>query len=164
MKKIVLFFLLLVFCGCTKTDARFEVESYLNKFKNHDEEVIASLDELLVNTDLDSEDKELYKLVMKRQYTDLKYQIKEERYNGDEAYITVLIEVYDYVKSKNDALKEIGNRDEINLVLKKMDEEDKRVEYTLDFKVNYQDDKWVLEKPDKVVLEKIHGIYDYEGD
>ena len=171
MKKLIIIILGLFICGCTKTDARYEVENYLNKFKNHDEAVISSLDEILNNNDIDEEDKQLYELVMKRQYTDLEYQVKEERYNGDVAYITVLIKVYDYEKSKNDALEEIKNNSEydnsekkMHLVLKKMDEEDKRIEYTLDFKVNYQDDKWVLEKPDNTILEKIHGIYDYEED
>ena len=171
MKKIVVLILCLILCGCTKTDARYEVESYLNKFKNHDEAVISSLNDILDENELDSEDKELYELVMKRQYTDLEYKVKEERYNGDIADITVLIKVYDYEKSKNEALEEINNSSEydseekkIHLVLKKMDEENKRIEYTIEFKVNYQDDKWVLEKPDKTVLEKIHGIYDYEED
>ncbi len=171
MKKVIVFILCLLGCGCTKTDARYEVESYLNKFKNHDEAVISSLNDILDENELDSEDKELYELVMKRQYTDLEYKVKEERYNGDVANITVLIKVYDYENSKNEALEEINNSSEydtdekkIHLVLKKMDEENKRIEYTIDFKVNYQDDKWVLEKPDKTVLEKIHGIYDYEED
>ena len=166
-KIIIIIFSCFIFGGCIKTDARFEVESYLNKFKNHDEAVVSSLNDIL--DELDDEDEELYELVMKRQYTDLEYKIKEERYNADEAFITVLITVYDYEKSKNDALKEIGNEgvsaeERLHLILKKMDEEEKRINYTIDFKVFYQDDKWQLEKPSYEVLEKIHEIYDYEED
>lgn len=168
MRKIIIIIVsCFIFGGCIKTDARFEVESYLNKFKNHDEAVVSSLNDIL--DELDDEDKELYELVMKRQYTDLEYKIKEERYNADEAFITVLITVYDYEKSKNDALEEIGTEvvsaeERLHLILKKMDEEEKRINYTIDFKVFYQDDKWQLEKPSYEVLEKIHGIYDYEED
>ena len=172
MKKILIIFLSILLCGCTKTDARYEVENYLNKFKNHDERVISSLDELLKNENIDDEDKDLYKLVMKRQYTNLEYKIKEEKYNGDEATITALITVYDYENSKNNALEKINNEPseydteekKLHLILKMMDEEEKTIDYTLDFKVTYQDDKWQLEKPNMTILEKIHGIYDYEED
>lgn len=172
MKKLIIILLCFFILGCSKTDARFEVESYLKKFQNHDENVISSLNELLSNENLDEEDKNLYELVMKRQYTDLEYKIKEEKYNADEAIITVLITVYDYENSKNLALEEINNHPDeynteekkLNLVLKNMDKEEKRINYTLDFKVNYLDNQWQLAKPNTEILEKIHGIYDYEED
>ncbi len=172
MRVFFLIFLCLFFCGCTKTDARFEVESYLNKFKNHDELVRQSLNDILEEQQLDDEDKSLYELIMKRQYTDLEYKVKDEKYNGDEAVISVLITVYDYENSKNLALEEINDNpfkydtldERLHLILKKMDEEEKRIDYSIDFKVFYYDDKWVLDKPSISVLEKIHGIYDYEDD
>ena len=49
MKKVIVFILCLLGCGCTKTDARYEVESYLNKFKNHDEAVISSLNDIFAS-------------------------------------------------------------------------------------------------------------------
>ena len=31
------------------------------------------------------------------------------------------------------------------------------------FKLNKKDGDWVLENPDRVVLEKLHGLYNYEN-
>ena len=44
-----------------------------------------------------------YKELMKKQYKDLTYTIKEELIDGNNATVTVEIEVYDYNKAINDA-------------------------------------------------------------
>ena len=36
------------------------------------------------------------------------------------------------------------------------------VDYDVKFYLSKKDDKWELDEPDRVVLEKIHGMYDYE--
>ena len=164
MKRLILVVLLMFSFGCTKTNASYEVTSYLNKFKNHDEQILASLDKILLTKGLSDSQSDLYKLVMKRQYSDLEYDIISEHYNGDEANIEVLITVYDYENSKNKALDEISSTDDkIDLILKMMDKEEKRVSYTLNFRVLY-DNGWHLQNPSMTDLEKIHGIYDYEED
>ncbi len=168
MKKKLTFLLILLFsAGCTKTDAKFEVESYLNKFQNHEKEVINSLDSVLNTDKLSENQKNQYKIIMKRQYTDLTYKITDEHYNGDEAKIEVIIEVYNYAKSKKKALeslKDVSDENILNKELEMMDKENERIKYTLIFTVQNKEGKWQLQSPNKEMLEKIHGIYEYELD
>ena len=175
MKKFFLFLICIFFLtGCSKQYAVTPVKEYLNKFRNHDVEVTSSLEELLRQEDLLKEQALLYELIMKKQYVDLEYEIKEETYNGDHAVIQVLVTVYDFSHSKNEALLEKNDKIDlyiledgsfdkdsyINLQLKYMKNEKKRISYTVSFFVNFIHDEWVLETPDHVVLQKIHGLYD----
>jgi len=169
---LILFFV----SGCTNNHASDPVKEYLNKFRNHDKDVSNSLAELLRQENLTKEQNELYELIMKRQYVDLEYKIKEETYNGIKAIITVDITVYDYQYSKEKAIEEReANKDEyylsdgtylkdkfVNLQLKYMKEEMRRVKYTIDFDVTLHNKEWTLETPDYKVIEKIHGLYDYQ--
>ncbi len=176
MKKFCLLLGVLFFLtGCTNNKAIDPVVSYLEKFRNHDKEVMSALDELLRQEDLLEEQEDIYKLIMKRQYTDLEYSIKEEIYNGNKATILVDIMVYDYENSKQKARLErdehlkdytlssgVVDKDKfMNLQLKYMKEEKKRVKYTLLLSVKWEQEEWVLEPPDYKVIEKIHGIYSY---
>lgn len=177
MKKIILILMsLLLFSGCSNKDAKDEVINYFNKFKNHDIEVKNSLEELISNENLTNEQSAKYELIMKKQYQYLEYKIVEEIYNGDHANINVEITVYDYLNSQKKAEKYLNeNRDKFlidnsinelkykNLQLSYMEEESKRIKYTLEFNVNYINNKWVLETPNHIVLQKIHGIYNYES-
>jgi len=174
MKKIILFLFLIIFCitGCTNNHPEDAVKEYLNKFKNHEKDVIASLDELLVEENLLQEQNELYKLIMKKQYTDMDYMVEEITYNGNKAKVKVLLEVYDYQHSKKETSKNkedfteenglINEEKYINLQLKNMKEEKRRVKYTVEFNVNLHDKNWVLETPNREIIEKIHGLYNYE--
>ena len=48
--------------------------------------------------------------------------------------------------------------------LKKMDEVKDTVDYDITFNLNKVDGQWKLESPDRIILEKIHGLYDYTSD
>lgn len=168
MKKILLlFFSIIFFSGCSTTLAGDAVETYLMKFKNHEEEVLKSLDELISYENLSLKQQEQYRLVMKRQYQDLTYKTVQEYYNGDKAIITEEIEVYDYNKSKRET-KEYYEEHQSTLTkgqyqemqLKAMATEQKRIKYTIDFELNYQEDGWHLTNLDYTILQKIHGIYE----
>ncbi len=175
MKKIILIILCLFLCGCTNNEAKDAVKEYIYKFKNHDKEVMQSLEELIIHENLTEQASNDYRLVMKKQYYDLEYKIIEEIYNGNKATVIAEITVYDYKKSKQESkeykethqeefLKEDNTLDEIkykNLQLKYMQEETSRVKYTIFFSTYYENDEWHLEKPDYTVLQKIHGIYEY---
>ena len=59
----------------------------------------------MVDTDplMDETQKGTYTDIMKKQYEDLTYDIKDEVINGDTATVTAEIEVYDYYKINQDA-------------------------------------------------------------
>lgn len=177
MKKIILIILCLFLCGCTNNEAKDAVKEYIYKFKNHDEEVLQSLEELISHENLTGQASNEYRLVMKKQYYDLDYRVIEQIYDGNQAQVITEITVYDYQKSKQGAkeyieshpeefLTEDDTLDEIkykNLQLKYMQEETSRIKYTIAFSTYYENDEWHLGKPDYTVLQKIHGIYEYEN-
>ena len=167
MKKILFLLFCFLFCGCSTSKATQPVEDYLNKYKNHDVEVMKSLEQLIVYENLDVENQDLYRLIMKRQYQDLTFKTVSEYYNGDEAKIQEEIEVYDYHKSTQDAFDYYEkNKDHFTkeqyqkLQLDKMYHEKRRTKYTLDFALHFDKDHWQLISPDYTVLQKIHGIYE----
>lgn len=175
MKKLGLILITLIAavgCACTMTKASDAVKEYLGKYNNHDAEVLVELDALVEDENLTKEQSEKYKEVMKKQYSDLKYEIVDETYNGDEAVVKTKITVYDLYKAQQDAenyRKEHNNEfdDAKSFLEYKMDEmkkSDTRVEYTIDFKVIKKDGKWVVENVSTEDLEKIHGIYNYAKD
>ena len=108
----------------------------------------------------------------------MKYEIKDKTINADEATVKVKITVIDYFKAQkesDDYLKENPSEfydenqifsDELfnTYKLKKMDEVKDTVDYDITFNLNKVDGQWKLESPDRIILEKIHGLYDYTSD
>ena len=181
MKKLGLILITLIAavgCACTMTKASDAVKEYLGKYNNQDAEVLVELDTLVKEENLSDEQQEKYKDVMKKQYTDLKYEIVDETYNGDEAIVTTKITVYDLYKAQQDAEKykeehedEFKNDNKVydaklflDYKIEEMKKSDKTVEYTIDFKVIKKDGKWVMDNVSTKDLEKIHGIYNYSND
>ncbi len=180
MKKIIIFLLTLSFaigCACTVDKASDAVKEYLGKYNNQNAEILTQLETVVKEENLSEEQSEKYKDIMTKQYKDLKYEIVEETYNGDEAVVTTKITVYDLYGAQQEAEEYKNNhRDEflkdnkydadayLDYKLEQMKKKDKTVEYTIDFQVVKRDGKWVVKSISTEDLEKIHGIYNYEND
>lgn len=181
MKKICIFLMTLGFivgCACTMPKASEAVKEYLNKYNNHDSEVLVELDTLIKEENLTEEHGKKYKEIMKKQYTDLKYEIVNETYNGDEAIVTTKVTVYDLYKVQKNAEEYKTNHHEefldenkkfdatkyLEYKLEEMKKNTDKVEYTIDFKVKKENGKWKVQKLSTEDLEKIHGIYNYQKD
>lgn len=178
MKKILVFLVCLlcvVGCSCSNDKAKDAVEKYLNDYKGLNDSVMSGIDDLVAKENLEDEHKETYKEILKKQYRDLEYTIENESYDGDTAKVTVKITIYDLYKGNKNAGNYLNeHRDEfltdgvydaakyIKHKLEELKNLKDRISYTLVFKVNKTDGKWVVEQPDDEMLEKIHGIYDYE--
>ena len=109
MKKILLCFsciiaiVLLSGCSMDNTPTK-KVENFLDNYKNQDETVLTQLKEMVdSDTLMDETQKITYSDIMKKQYKDLTYDIKDEVIDGDTATVTAEIEVYDYYKINQDA-------------------------------------------------------------
>lgn len=160
--RLCLLFLIFLLSGCVSNDAKTPVKEYLNAYQNHSDKVTVSLNELIKNENLTKEQQDIYELIMKKQYVDLAYHIDNVTYDGNKAIVTATIGVYDYNHSKKEALKEYENTPELNykdLQLTYMKRENKRIKYTLSFSVYLDNDKWVIENPDYITLQKIHGVF-----
>ena len=180
MKKILVMIgtlLMVVGCSCSNDKAADAVESYLNDYKELNDYVLQDIDELVENENLTDKGKEIYREVLKRQYRDLMYTIENEDYDGDTAQVTAKITVYDLYKAQKDASKYLSDHPDEFLTdgeydndlymeykLEQMRDMNDTVSYNIVFTVTKNDGKWYVEQPDEDVLEKIHGVYNYEED
>lgn len=181
MKKIIILFLslfMIVGCGCQNNmTAKQAVESYLERYRTHDEAIINALDDYVASEDnLTDEQKETYKEVLKKQYKNLKYKVTNETYDGEEALVTVTITVFDLYRVQKEANEYLDDHQEefqdkngvydkdafLNYKLNRMKEYTEQVDYTIDFRVVKNEDmKWEVQDLSTSDLEKIHGIYQY---
>ena len=179
MKKILSIFsiclLLLITTACslgsTPTSA---VESLLAKYNNQDEEIVVELDDYVNDSELTDEQNNKYKSVYLRQFKDMKYEIKEEKIDGDDATVTVQITVYDYytvnkkvadyLQQNPDEFKTDGEYDEslfTDYKLKELEKVNETVDYTIEFTLSKIDNEWQINDLTTEQLEKIHGVYQY---
>lgn len=178
MKKIIIFLaciFLAVGCSCMNDKASDAVEKYLNDYKGLSDNVLKDIDTLVDKENLEGNSKETYKDVLKRQYRDLMYTIENEDYNGDNANVTVKITVYDLYKSQKNASNYLQNNQDkfltngtydskkyLEYKLEQMKETKDTISYTIVFKLIKVDGKWQVEQPSEEVLEKLHGVYNYD--
>ncbi len=186
MKKILKVMLVMVFaitlagCSCMQKSAKDRVEEFLDQYRNLSANVLGDLDEVVeTETDLSEEQKESYRDVLKKQYSDLKYEITNEEYDGDTAVVEAKITVYDLYKAQRDATEYLNeHRDEFNdeegnydsskfmdYRLEQMQKTTDTVEYTITFNLTKDDDdNWQITELSQEDLEKIHGIYNYDSE
>lgn len=185
MKKTILIMVLLLMsfgCSCSLLNMdntpKQKVEALLEKYQKNDEVVLTELDDYIATQSLTEDQQDVYRDILKKQYTDLKYRDVEEKIDGDEATVTATIVVYDlfgvqkeaesYLQKNatefQDENKEYDKELFIDYKLKNMKDNTKTVEYDLTFTLNKIDGEWTVNQIDTDNLEKIHGIYDYTED
>lgn len=175
MKKIlIVFFLFLVGCSLDISNTPIKkVEEYLNKFQILDKEVLDQLDDVIDRKiKLNDENKKEYRELIKKQYKDLQYSIKDDSIDGDDAVVTAEIIVKDFTKAINEA--EIYKRENISefyvdefyddnlykkYLINKLKDSKEKVTYTISFNVHKSNRKWKLEPISEVDEDKILGIY-----
>ena len=181
MKKLILGFsvfltsILLVGCTLSNTPTK-KVERYLDNYRNLDETVLTQLDTIVeADTIMTATQKEDYRNILKRQYQNLVYSVKDEIVDGDKAKVTVEIEVYDLYKITNEADKyyttspdefkdETGNVSQTKYIdyrLSKLKEAKDKVKYTIEFNLTKVDNVWIIDDINEETRQKIHGLYAY---
>ena len=110
--------------------------------------------------------KEDYRNILKRQYQNLVYTVKDETVDGDKAKVTVEIEVYDLYKITNEADKYYTTspdefKDDIDYRLSKLKEAKDKVKYTIEFNLTKVDNVWIIDDINEETRQKIHGLYAY---
>lgn len=177
MKNKILVFSLLLFsiilfgCEFNNTPTK-KVESLLMKYQNNSESVSKELDDYVKSEQIDSAYQEKYKEVFLKQYQDLKYEIKDEKIDGDNAEVTTQIEVYDYYKTQTAVSTYISNHQEefntngifdnnkvLEYKIKELTNTKDKVTYTIVFNLRKVNDTWTIDTLTEEELEKIHGTY-----
>ena len=178
MKKILVIISILFLCGCgcstiMNTPTK-KVEEFFGKYQTVDSEVMKQLDGVVfIDETLDENQKVEYKKIMKRQYQNMMYKIKDETVNGETAVVEVEIEVYDYKNAmkvadnyiennKKDFMDKEGNTLHSKILdykIEAMSNTKEKVKYTLSLTTTKKDGKWFLDEVSDSVIKKIHGVY-----
>lgn len=179
MKKflLVLTTCLFVLTGCDSNmdnTPTKKVEAFLNNYQTLDDSVLEDLDSVLAaDTSLNDDDRKGYREFMEKHYKDLKYEIKDEKVDGDKATVEAEITVRNYTKSVSDAENyksqnkdefngEDGNYDATLFSTYRLDEIKKVTEtstYTINFNLTKQNDEWKINELSDEDLNKINGLY-----
>lgn len=115
MKKIIVFLLCLTavftLSGCSMNNTPTKrVENFLDSYRSGNDTVLKQLKEMVDSDAMMNEaQRTTYSDIMKKQYKDMTYEIKDEQINGDEATVTTEIEVYDYYKTNRDSQDYFNN-------------------------------------------------------
>ena len=177
MKKILMLLVLIFLVGCNNSNTPVgEVEKFLSKYQNLDNEVIVGLNnELEDDTSLTEDQRTLYLDLWKKHYKNLKYSIKDSKIEDDRAIVTASIEVTDYTKSVNESdiyrenhMEEFqdaaGNYDIVKFndfkISQLMNVTD-TVKFEIDFQVIKTDGKWILSELTNDDYLKLSGMYNY---
>lgn len=168
MKKIILLFtFLLVLVGCSLSNTPTSmVEDLFTKYQTLDEDIRKGIEEVVGEETLTDSQAERYKALIEKQYRNLSYEVKDERYDGNNATITVEINVLDYKKAINEVSalylqKENYTVEEYNdTKLNKLEEVKDKVLYTIDFEVKKDSNgNWRLASLSNETIKKILGMY-----
>lgn len=168
-------FILLLTTACSLGDTpTSSVERLLARYNNQDEEILVELDDYINDNNLTDEQNNKYREIYVRQFKDMKYEIKEEFVDGDNATVTAQITVYDYYTADKDSRTYLNdNMDEfmtngvydeslyVDYKLKQFETTDKTVDYTIDFNLTKVNNNWEVNELTEEQLEKIHGVFAY---
>lgn len=173
---VILTVVLLTGCFGSMTPSE-KTEDFLNKYIKSDEKIMKELDTYINKQDLTDKQKERYKTIIKDEYSNILYDIKNETIDGEKATVEVSIKLKDLHKPNKEAesyLKEHATEfytgeiyDPAKFVdykLERMEKSSDTISYTIYINLNKVDDVWTIEDLDDATLEKIHGIYDYESE
>lgn len=178
IRKIILMvtvLFLVVGCGNMMNTPTKKVEEFLSKYQTQDKDVLEQLDDVIKDAGAMIEDqKKDYRDLMKKQYQNLSYKIKDETEDGDNATVQAEIEVYDYGKAISESetylttnreefldeeKKEIDSKKFLDYKIKQMKDVKDKVKYTINFTLTKVDGKWKLDDISDIDRQKLHGLY-----
>ena len=181
MKKLIISIAAItILTGCsinnklTKTTPTEVVEEYFSNYQTLNTDVLTQLNETINNrTDLTDAQKADYLDIMKKHYKDLRYEIKDEKIDGDTATVTTEITVKDYSKILSDADTYLADNPEqfndkegkydVSLFndyrIGKIKEAEDTATYTLELTLTKTDNEWILDGLTDADENKIQGNY-----
>ena len=140
---LIIFVFLVIGCGISNNPTS-QVEDLLSKYQKLDSDI--PIDYYDFGIDIND-----YEELVKRQYSNLSYDVKDEVIDGDTASVRVEIEVMDYK-----SVLDVGGDDLVDNLRNVHD----KVTYTIDFIVNKDSNgNWVVDELSDEVKKKLLGIY-----
>lgn len=164
MKKIILALIIFSFAlltGCTLGNTpTSKTEDLLSRYQMLDKSISISYTDLANDSNLSSDIKKDYEDLIKKQYRNLSYEVKEEKIDGDTATVTVQVKVMNY----KDAIKKYNKADYSadkyhSLVIDNLKNTKETTTYTIDFTLTKDaKNNWVTDKLTRIEEEKLLGI------
>ena len=156
MKKLLIIILLLTGCSLNNNPTS-KTEELLNKYQSLDKSIKYNYTYFTNNINIEELNKKEYIDLIKKQYQNLSYEIKEETIDGNTATVTTQIEVTDYKKALDKYQKaEITEKE----LIEKLNNEKNKVNYTIDFTIiKEKNGNWQIEKLNEEQKRKLLGIY-----
>lgn len=156
------FFLLciVILTGCSLNNSpTSKVEELLGKYQGLDQSITYNYLELSGDAFISDDMVDNYVDIIKKQYRNMSYEVKDESIDGDMAVVSVQIEVTDYKKIISEY--DIDRSDDIHKkIIDKLDKAKDRVNYTIDFNViKDKNGSWYLDNLTEEVQQKLLGIY-----
>jgi len=179
MKKIMFILLVVILvtgCGEISNTPTKQVEAFLNKYQTLDREVLDDLENVIYQEEsFSDENRKKYREIIKKQYKNMSYKIKDEEVNADVAIVTTEISVLDFSKPLAEAREYQKSHPQefldlngvyqeslySNYVISKLEDVQEKVKYTLEIKLSKIDGKWKIDAIDDETEDKILGIYQY---
>lgn len=140
MKNVILIITILCFwllIGCElSNNPTSKTEDFLSDYQMLEDNILINYTDLIEETNVSTEIQEIYKELIKKQYRNLSYEIKEETIDGDTAIVATEIKVMDYKKIFDKYSKTNYSIEEYHkLVIEDLKKTTEMVTYTIDFKV-----------------------------
>ena len=169
MKKIILFISIIIVltgCGNLMNTPTKQVEELFSKYQSYDNDIKNELDSLLDKETLTDSQKNEYRDIIKNQYKNLTYTIKDEKVDGNSAIVTTEIEVLDFKKTVDklddeySTKTDVTTNDYIDEKLKRLKDVKDKIKYTLEIEVNKDEaGNWKIVNLTDADIKKIHGMY-----
>lgn len=164
MKKNILLILLIftyILTGCQLNNTpTSKVEERLSQYQMLDKNISTSYTQITTDNNIDSNFQKDYQELIKKQYKNLSYEIKDEKIDGDTATVTAQIEVLDFKKAfeKYDQA-DYSTKEYHQKILASLQDVKDKITYTIDFEVT-KDKKgnWHLTPLDSNETKKLIGM------
>jgi len=164
-KKLILFIsilFLLVACSMSNTPTS-KVEALFSKYQSLDTDISRGIDNILDEQNLTDENRLRYRNLLEKQYKNLSYEITDEKIDGNNATVTVSLDVLDYRSSISDLTfdstiytKETFDNEKLN----RLENTNNKVTYTLEFTLTKDEEgSWHLNALTNEQIRKIEGMY-----
>ena len=171
MKKYLFFFMSIFLTffslGCNLGNTpTSKVEDLLMKYQKLDEDITTDINDVLEEENLTNEQKERYKKLLENQYKNLSYKIKDEQIDGNNAVVTIELEVMNYKKAKEKTEEEYKDIEDYtieeynNKKLDNLENVKEKIVYTIELTLDKdKDSNWKLNALSNIDKKKLQGMY-----
>ena len=157
----IILLVLIILIGCSiANNPTSKVEDLLGKYQRLEKDITIDYQDLSIDNNISKKYTDEYEKIIKNQYQNLSYEIKEEIIDGDNATVTTSIEVIDYKDILNKYSKNEYTTEKYHeLIIKDLKDAKNKVTYTIDFTLTKDNkDNWHIDNLTNEIKEKMLGI------